>query len=643
MPPVTALISRLLLLLCLIAAPLAALQAEVDARQSLSGLTTSTYPGTMQIEVDATDIDRAIFHVRQTIPVGQVGTIALRYPEWLPGNHGPRGEIEKLAGLTFTANARQLTWRRDPKDLFTFLVDVPQGTNEITARFDFLSAMDSSSGRVLVSPAMLNLRWQHLSLYPAGYAVSAIPVSARATFPQGWAFASSLDVVEQRGQQVRFAASSYEQLIDSPVFAGRNVARHDLGHGIRLNLFADSPGALEASKEQIAAHRRLADETIALFGPPPFARYEFLVGLTDVLSEMGLEHRQSSENIVDPGYFTRWALGPGRRMLLPHELAHAWNGKYHVPEGLARDDYHSATDPGLLWVYEGLSQYHGVVLAARSGLWSQQEALDAIAATAAEMSGRAGRTWRPLADTVYDPVMASPLRRDWPSWQRSQDYYNEALLIWLEVDQLIRKGSDGNRSLDDFTRSFFAVRAGDDVQKARAYGFDRLIETLNDIHPQDWRAFFDQRLNRPAEAPLSGITLGGYQLARTTRRNSAVMARDLRFGSRDYSHSIGIVVSSRGRVESVRWDSAAFRAGIAPTDRITMVRGAPFTLDEFETALTQNGTDGRPLLLDLQRNDRARQLTVDYRSGLVYPALTKTKTTETGLDRLLQPLRPPAD
>ena len=106
----------------------------------------------------------------------------------------------------------------------------------------------------------------------------------------------------------------------------------------------------------------------------------------------------------------------------------------------------------LLWVYEGQTQYWGTVLAARSGLLTRQEALDSIASTAAAYDYRIGRTWRQLQDTTNDPIIASRRPLPWTSWQRSEDYYSEGQLIWMDVDTLIRERTQGASSLDDFVR-----------------------------------------------------------------------------------------------------------------------------------------------------------------------------------------------
>ncbi|MET0362912.1 MAG: peptidase M61, partial [Sphingobium sp.] len=421
--------------------------------------------GTMRLDVDASDIVHRILRVRQTIPLAPAGTgrgkhLVLRTPQWLPGHHAPRGEIEKLAGLTFTADGRTIPWRRDPVDVFAFHLDLPADARILVVDFQYLAATDKDQGRIKVGTALMNLQWDNVSFYPAGYAVRRLPVEARVTWPTGWTDATALRG-SRSGDSSTYAETDYATLIDSPVFAGRYMASHDLGQNVRLNIVADGAGDLVATPDQIARHRKLVAETLGLFGFRPFDHYDFLFAISEEMGRIGLEHQRSSENAVGPGYFTRWDGGPGDRNLLAHELVHSWNGKYRRPVGLDTPDYATPMRGALLWVYEGQTQFWGYVLGARSGLFSKDQTLDAFATIAARLDGAAGRSWRPLADTTQDPVIAARKPKGWADWQRSEDYYNEGLMVWLEVDALIRQGTGGKRGLDDFARAFFAGREGD--------------------------------------------------------------------------------------------------------------------------------------------------------------------------------------
>lgn len=592
------------------------------------------YPGgTIRLEVDASDTTQRIFRVKETIPVAAAGPMTLMMPEWLPGNHAPRGQIEKLTGLTFTANGQTLAWKRDPLNVYAFTIDVPQGAREVVAQFQFLSATQGNQGRVMVTPKMLNIQWESVSLYPAGYYTRQIPVQANVTYPAGWQAATALRGT-RTGDVVAYQTIDYEALQDSPVFAGRYFKPVDLGHNVTLNIVADEADELNAKPEQIAKHRKLVDEAGALFGAYHFDHYDFLLAITDEMGGIGLEHHRSSENQVEPGYFTKWDSSDALldRNLLPHEFTHSWDGKFRRPDLLWTPDFNVPMQDNLLWVYEGQTQFWGYVLGARSGLFSKAETLDAYAQIAAKLDTAVGRQWRPMEDTTHDPIISARRPKGWSSWQRSEDYYNEGLMIWLEADAIIAKATRGRKGLDDFAKAFFGVRPGDWGQLV--YNRGEVIETLNAIAPYDWAGFFQKYVDSPTrETPKGGFILGGYTLVYGEEPNSITKAAEGAGKMTDQSFGIGAVVKNDGEISSVIWDSAAFKAGLVVGAKILAVNGDEFSGDVWKAAIKAKA----PIQIMLRQDKYYRTLTLDYSGGLRYPRLEKTGGGEGSLDRLLKP------
>lgn len=593
------------------------------------------YPGTITLKVDATDTLRGIFRVQQSIPVAKAGRMTLLMPKWLPGNHAPRGQIEKLAGLVIKAGGQTLAWRRDPIDVFGFHLDVPEGATSLDVSFQFVSATDPSHGRIVMTSAMLNLQWEAVSLYPAGYFTRQIPVRASVTYPQGWHAATALRGVSA-GDTVNYDPVSYDVLVDSPVFAGRHFRSEDLGHGFALNIVADDARYLDAKPAHIDAHKRLVDQALKLFGSRPFDRYDFLLSLSDEMGGIGLEHHRSSENGVPPWYFTEWNSGPGRRSLLPHEVVHSWNGKYRRPADLWTPDFRTPMQDSLLWVYEGQTQFWGYVLAARSGLFSKQDTLDTLAMIAASLDNRKGRTWRPLQDTTHDPIVAARRPKAWASWQRAEDYYNEGMLVWLEADAIIREKSGGRKGLDDFASAFFAARNGDYGQKA--YDFAEVVATLNSIQPHDWAAFLRQRLDETsARAPLAGFASSGYQLVYTEEPTASFKDAEKRNKITDLSYSGGLVVGSSDDIAAVQWDGAAFNAGLSVGMKLLAVNGVAYTSDELVQAIKAAKGSTSPIKLLVKAKKRIFEVDLQWYDGLRYPRFEKVAKAEGPLDTLLRP------
>lgn len=597
------------------------------------------FPGVMTLEVDATDVARAIFSVKQTIPVpaeaAGAGRFTVLYPEWLPGNHAPRGEIEKLVGLNFTANGKALVWQRDSLDVNAFHITIPAGTREIVAGFQFVSPTASNQGRVVMAPMMMNLRWNNVALYPAGYFTRNIPVDAAVTWPAGWQAGSAMRAKPGSGATVRYEQVDFDTLVDSPMFAGAHFKSWPLSDKVTLNVVADAPEYLDATPEQIEHHKRLVAEAEHLFGARHYDRYDFLLSLSDEMSGIGIEHHRSSENGVGTGYFTDWAKGPGSRNLLPHEMTHSWNGKFRRPQGIWAPDFRQPSRDDLLWVYEGQTQFWGYVLGARSGLFSVQDTLDAMANIAAGLDRRTGRSWRPLVDTAHDPIISARRPKAWASWQRSEDYYNEGMLVWLEADQIIRRESGGSKSLQDFAQGFFGGRDGD--WGVLTYELADVVAALNAVQAYDWQGFLQRRVYEVTdEAPKQGLALGGYELVYGSEPSAYIRSVEAASGSTDLSHSIGLVVEKDGKVAQVIWGSPAFAAGMTNGDQITGVGGRDYSADALKATVAGSAAGGKIAVL-VKRGKRYRETALSYAGGLRYPALRKTGQGETGLDRLLAP------
>jgi predicted metalloprotease with PDZ domain len=591
------------------------------------------WPGVLILSVDASDVTRGIFVISETIPVAAAGPLTLLYPKWIPGHHSDSGKVEQLAGLKFNAGGQSLPWRRDPVDVFAFHIDVPAGTSSIEAQFQYLAPTDVAQGRVVTTPDMLNLQWHAVALYPAGYYVRQIPVLASVKLPEGWKAATALEVASQDGATIHFKQVAFDTLVDSPLFAGANVRVETLAPGVRLNIVADQPEQLAASEEQIQFHRNLVTQAVKLFGAQHYDHYDILLALSDRQSGIGLEHHRSSENGVTSGYFTEWKDSFTRRDLIPHEYTHSWNGKYRRPADLWTPDYRAPMQGSLLWVYEGQTQFWGVVLGARSGLLSNEETLGNLASIAARLDTDAGRKWRPLLDTTDDPVISHRQPKGWRSWQRSEDYYNEGLLVWLDADTLIRELSHGARSLDDFALAFFGVNDRDWGELT--YNFDDVVRALNQVQPYDWAAFLHARVEQPSDhAPLDGLARGGYRLVYTETPSDWFKASEKARKTTDLTYSIGLVLGKEGEITEVAWDGPAFKAGLTVSTKIIAVNGRGLETDKLKAAIKSKKS---PLSLLVKTGDIYRTIDLNYDGGLRYPKLEKTGAGPSSLEALLAP------
>ena len=599
------------------------------------------YSGTIHLSVDATDITHGIFRVHETIPA-RSGPLVLLFPKWLPGNHGPSGPIDKFAGLVIHAGKTRLAWTRDTVDVYAFHVTVPNGVTALDCDFQFLSAVDGSEGRIMMTPEMLSLQWNSVALYPAGYFSRDISVQSSVRLPAGWKFGTALETASAAGGVTNFKPVTFNTLVDSPMIAGRNFERLDLDPGgpapVYLDVIADRPDQLVVSAPELQAHRNLVQQAYRLFNSHHYDHYDFLLSLSKEMGGNGLEHHRSSEDGTVPGYFKEWDKTFSVRDLLTHEYTHSWNGKFRRPADLWTPNFNVPMQDSLLWVYEGQTQYWGTVLAARAGLWSKQQALDALAADAATFANRAGLQWRSLQDTTNDPITTRRAPIPWVSWQREEDYYGQGELIWLDADTLIRQKSGGKKSLDDFARAFFGIDNGSYVTVT--YTFGDVVQALNAALPYDWSGFLRARLDGVGKpAPLDGLLRGGYRLVYTDKESEFSKSNAQRRKITDLLYSLGVIIGEKehGGISQVLWGSAAFKAGIATGNQIVAVNGMSYDSDELKDAITAAKSDPAPIQLLIKRGDRYLTIPVNYHGGLRYPHLERIPGTPPLLDDLLAP------
>ena len=624
-------------------------QATAPSAAAIPPATSTPYPGTLTLRVDTTDLDRRIFRVRETVPV-QPGPLTLAYPKWLPGDHSPYGKIKQLAGLTIRANGRPIEWRRDPVEVYAFRLVVADDVRTLEIEFQHLSPLDGDDSRVVVTPDMLNLQWNAVLLLPAGHAARAITVQPSVRLPEGFKFGTALDVASQRGNAVEFKPVDADTLVDSPIFAGRYLQRFDLDPEARssgrtpvfMSLVADSPDDLEMPPEQLAAHRALVAQADKLYGARHYPRYEFLLAISDVLGGIGLEHHASSENSGRPGYFTSNVKNSYGRDLLAHEYTHSWNGKFRRPADLWTPDFLTPQQGSLLWVYEGQTQFWGFVLAARSGLMPLPDVREEFANTAATLLAQRGREWRNLQDTTTEPIVGTQGASPWTSWQRSANYYDEMVLVWLEADMLIRERSNGTRSMDDFARAFFGAtpQRGATETTPLTYTFGDVVAALNAVQPYDWAAFLRERLDthRP-DTLTNGLTRAGWRLAWTekpTEYHKNVMT-GWRQKSEDFNYSLGFDVGKDNQLKHVLWGGPAFEAGLSEAAQLLAVNGRAYSSERLSAAITAAKTNKAPIQLLVKEGEVYRTVSIAYSGGLRYPTLERIPGTEDKLQLLLQP------
>ena len=609
----------------------------------LPGLTGSPLTAqSIRLNLDLTDAARNIYHAQLNIPA-KGGEMTLVFPKWIPGNHRPSGPIGALTGIRMQSGGQPLAWQRDPIDMYAFHVNVPAGVSEIEVSLDAITSNDSAgAGGPAASSNLLDVNWNAVVLYPQGATSDAVEFMPSVTLPAGWGFGTALPGARVDGHKVEFATVSLTRLVDSPLIAGVHYRRVELTKPGEtpvhiMDIVADSEGDLAMKPETQAEYRKLVAETGALFEARHYRQYHFLYTLSDQVGGHGLEHHESNDSVAGE----RVLLDPDLHMLyaglLPHEFVHSWNGKYRRPAGLATSNYQEPMIGDLLWVYEGLTEYLGNMLTARSGLWSAEQYREALAATAATLDHRTGRQWRPLEDTARSVQILRLMGPQWQSWRRSLDYYPEGELIWLEVDAIIRQKSRGQRSLDDFCRRFHGGESG--APKVVPYGFDDVVRTLNDVAPYDWATLLKERTRGTTfHAPLGGIERGGWKLVYNERPNLFSQALEKLVKFTDFSYSLGFTVAENGKLDDVIVGSPAYQAGVGSGMKLMAVNGRKWTPAVLHAALKAATGNGQPVDLLLENAQFFQTYSVPYHDGDRNPHLERVSAQPDLLDEILKPL-----
>ena len=585
----------------------------------------------MTLVVDETQAARRIAFVREEIPV-RAGTLALLYPRWIPGEHGPTGPIHELAVLRIHSGNLTLPWTRDPDDIYTIRVEVPPTADRLTVDFDTL--MENT-----ISDHQLLLAWNTVVLYPRNVDKSQLMIEPAILLPPNWKQGSALRVTSQSGSRVNFAPVSLERLIDSPVLAGDSfrVVRLASAWPAELDITGDSQAAVDKADDAhaFALFSNLVDQDRAMFGYRHWQTLHLLVSQSEARPFDGLEHEESPYTAIgDAGLSQKGQLEKFGWVLLAHEQSHSWDGKYRRPGELySKPDYQGPERTSLLWVYEGLNEYIGMLLATRSGFNDAAYMRDYLGRIAADFSSEGGRAATPLVDTATEDWVLRAFDRGWNSPRRGQDYYDEGALIWLRADTIIREQSRDRLTLDDFLRSFFGQRDTEPI--VVPYTREEVEAALSAICPYDWHTFFESRIYRvDSRPPVEGLEAAGWRLIYNATPNNEPFYSDLLPMSYNGVYSIGVSVKKDGTLFDVIPGTPAYEAGLGPDMMILAVDGHVYSANVLNEAIAhpQNGK----ISLLVRNFDSVEPYEVQYSGGVRYPHLERIPGSHDYLSEILE-------
>ncbi|GAB5401848.1 MAG: M61 family metallopeptidase [Aureliella sp.] len=597
----------------------------------------------MRVEIDARDLPRKLLSATVHLPVENAGgKVVVWYPKWVPGSHAPGGPIANVAGLQFEdTSGQQLTWRRTPGEVYRFEVAAPAGTTEIVVRLRYITnqpttnavGLDSYGSRRLgmVSP-------NTVLLYVDGMDIDSQIVHTSIELPESWTAATALRATKaDEPNKVVYQPASLRDVVDSPIMCGQyhnkvELAEPDSGAPPHtLHVFTDD----EKTKLPDAILKRLrgmVTQTSRLIGSHPFDRFDVLLAVTDRLNPNGLEHARSTFNILPPSALVSAGAWKGwNRLLIPHEYLHAWCGKYRRPAGMLTGDFHTPKGTELLWVYEGLTQYLGELVEARSGIMSEAEFLHRFEIEVRRAIHQQGRKWRSLADTAAASHVLRASSPAWSSLRRSQDYYMEGMLLWVEIDAILRQVSRGEVTLDDFCHKFFNATS----RLPRPYDRAEVVDTLNSLADYPWDDLIERRVYSTTNDLSDGyVEQMGFQL-KIAPKPTPIPGNTFRFISGvDLLDSIGATFSSTGRVSEILLGSPADAARLAPGMTVVTVGNRKWSRRAMLDAIAE--TKDTPLVLTIADGDRLVPYQLDYSGGSRYLVLEKPDDGQTVISEVVK-------
>ena len=573
----------------------------------------------IRLEADASQAARSIVHVRETIAVNG-GDMDLFYPKWIPGEHSPTGTINDMVNFFVIADGKPVEWRRDDVEMFAFHLKVPATAKQIEVNFD-----DASQPGTVATANLARIKWNRLLLYPRGIASDNIKVTASLKLPADWKYATALQETSNNGNIVNFAETNLTTFIDSPAIIGKYFAKVPLSNDpvpVEMDIAGETADSIKYKPETLESWKNLVKQANLAFGGHHYRSYRFLLTLSDEGGDEGLEHHESSEDGTGEKALSDRLESLDLADLLCHEYSHSWNGKYRRPASLTTPDFEQPMHGDLLWVYEGLTQYMGHVLPARTGMWSPEMFRDSVADTYAGMDNQSGRLWRPLVDTARAVQFTYASPRAWMNARRRVDYYDEGSLVWLDADVLIHQKSSGRLSLDDFLHKFHGGQTG--VPAVATYNLDEIVQALNSVVPNDWRQFFVDRVySINKNAPMGGITNGGWKLVFNDTPNMAIQVDERSHSFVNEMYSIGAMVNSEGEIRDVNPQLAAGKAGLAPGMTIKHVNGSDFNLEGLRNAIISTREGSAGLTLEVANGQETREYKLDYKGGERFPHLVR--------------------
>jgi len=571
------------------------------------------------------------------IDVGKVQEPTLDFvmPAWAPGRYAIYDFAKNVQQFEATGQQNQaLPWTKVDKQTWHVTTSNAGGRvhvryriygNDLTGSFSQFDASHANVNGACVymyvnghkqDPLTLTIEgpsdWKVISGFSQSTEQRTLPVpnyDVLVDTPVELSAECSLEEFQERGKTFRIAVHNYaqEQNESRPPAALSTLNTLDLAAGkVELNEGAKPkvPAPSGAMSKLVEGVKKVVSAEMEIMPAPDFQAYTFIFHFApDISAGDGMEHLNSTEIIVK-GELSDTTLAEAL-VDAAHEFFHTWNVKRLRPAVLGPFDYTRENNTNSLWFAEGVTSYYADLALLRSGVWSEEQFLAALADEIESLEMEPGRLIMSAESSSFHAWFydRSPQMQQTNFANATISYYNKGSLLGMLLDLRIRARSGGRKSLDDVLRfmyqRFYEAAPASYYGPGCGYEAKDILEAVNAVAGSDFTSFFERYVRgTEALAYNSTLTLAGLKLRVATRAGAPP--------------DLGVItepVANGARVMALRPGGAADRAGLSRDDLLIAVDELSLATEELASRLKMY-PPGAEVPFTVERHGRRQRITV---------------------------------
>ena len=581
-------------------------------------------------------LQRPTTHIMDVeIDVGKVQEPALGFvlPAWAPGRYAIYDFAKNVQEFEATGPQNQaLPWMKVDKQ--TWLVTTGDAGGRVRVRYR-VYGNDLTGSFSQLDSSHANLNGASVYMYVNGHKQD--PLTLTIEGPSDWKVISGFS---ESTEQHTLAVPNYDVLVDTPVelsaecslkqfqergktfrIAVHNYAREQMESAPAATLSTLNTLDLAAGKVQlhekpkaakpggvlsklIEGVNKIVSAEMEMMPAPDFQSYTFIFHFApDISAGDGMEHLNSTEIMVKGELSDSTlaeALGDAA-----HEFFHTWNVKRLRPAVLGPFDYTRENYTNSLWFAEGITSYYADLALLRSGVWSEEEFLAALAGEIEGLEVEPGRLIMSAESSSFHAWFydRSPQMQQTNFSNATISYYSKGLLLGMLLDLEIRARTGGQKSLDDVLRlmyhRFYEAAPASYYGPGCGYEEKDILEAVNAVAGSDFASFFARYVRgTKALAYDSTLALAGLKLRVTVKAGAPP--------------DLGVIAESVAtgvRLMVVRPGGAADRAGLSRDDLLIAVDELSLATEELASRLKMY-PPGAEVPFTVERHGRRQRITV---------------------------------